>query len=314
MFITRVEASGFAGLGRLDLSFDRLVLHEAPPRALTALADALLLPFAACDAEACRALLRRWGCEGVTVEGAPLPEAASWERAPGLAAVLEPGGDGLCAVALTIQLDPPQFGRLRRESARDTRLVDALANGAVLHLRVGARFATGLDAVALDLLTCTIGGEPFAVAGSDRPPWLQPLLRGLAGRVQRGGVPASRWVERAGSYHHADQRSLRAAAAALRGAPLELGEVVVMPDGPAVYTEDAVVPVRHYGDRMAQLVGLVGAVHLSGADVLVVEHPPPELEAWLGRQVEGDPSPLEQVILLGGGGGAPYADEQAVGS
>jgi hypothetical protein len=102
----------------------------------------------------------------------------------------------------------------------------------------------------------------------------------------------------------AEQRSLRQAVAALAGLPARLGDVVVTPEGPAVLSGEAVVPVALFGERVAREVGIVGAVFLSGAEVLVLEDAPRGWSRWLSAQALEPGSPLEQLILLGERGGA----------
>ncbi|MFN7147659.1 MAG: hypothetical protein ACK4YP_28075, partial [Myxococcota bacterium] len=161
MFIERIEVAGFGGLRQFETTLGRATRLDGPPRALVALQDALLLAFASWDADALRALLARWGCVNPTLLGETLPEGAHWESAPGLQAVLDRRADGLVTVAITISLDPPQFGKLRKLAARDARLVDALAEGARLTVRVGARFGPRFDVIGLDPLAFVIGNEGF---------------------------------------------------------------------------------------------------------------------------------------------------------
>lgn len=303
MYVTHVEATGFGGLPTLAFELDRVARFDGPPRALTALADALMLAFAAWDHDTLRGLLARWHCEEVEVDGDGLPEAARWARAPGLASVLAPDHDGLLTVAITVSLDPPLYGRLRAQAARDPRLVDALAVGSAVTLRVGARFSPALDALAVDALGFQVGGESYAIAGADRPAWMTPFLRTLAGRFHRGPLPARRWGAAAASDRAADQHALRRAQAALRGPPLRLGTTVVLPDGPARLEPDAVVPVHRLGVRVENEVGIIGAVHLSGAEILLLEDPPRRWSRWLEEQALADGSPLEQIVLLNAPGG-----------
>ena len=140
MFIEAIETSGLAGLPKGSLSLERATRLAGTPRARLGLTDALRLAFGAWDRDVLAGLLTRWGCEGVEITGDPLPEGAHWQHAPGLGAVLE-SGDGLVTVSLNIVLDPPQYGKLRKLAARDARLIDALADGALLRVRVGARFS-----------------------------------------------------------------------------------------------------------------------------------------------------------------------------
>lgn len=303
MYVTQVEVAGLGGLPKAELPMDRFMRLDGPPRALTALADAVTLAFSIWDADVFRALLLRWGCGNPVIEGKTHPEAAQWEHGPGLRALLDPQGDGLLTVALRIQLDPPQYGRLRKEAARDPRLVDALSDGAMLTLRVGARFSPAFDALALDQIGFVVGDVAFAVAGSDRPAWMTPFLAGLTGRYVRGPIPPARWAVAAASYRREEQLALRRALRTLSSAPFALGEALVTPDGPAFLVEDAVVALPLLGEDVGRRVGTVGAVHLSGADVMLLEYPPSGLDEWLASQAESDGSPLEQVLLLGVPGG-----------
>lgn len=298
MYIERIEATGFGGLPALDTTLDRVARLDGRPRALAAVVDALLLAFAAWDTGALAALSARWGCRGTVVEGgAVLPEGAHWDAAPGLASVLGPDSEGLLTVGLTLALDPLQFRKLRTLAGRDPRLVDALAEGARLTVRVGARFSPALDAVGIDPLAFVVGGESFPIGGADRPIWMTPFLQGLVGRLWHGPLPAAKWGEKAASWRVEDQLALRRAAAALGGPLGGLGDVIVLPEGPAALEADAVVPVARMGAEA--VAGVVGAVHLSGAEVVIVERPDPAWLDWLAAQALEDGSPLEQVILLG---------------
>lgn len=303
MFIERVDVAGLGGLRKFEAHLERSTRLDGPPRALLALQDALLLAFASWDAETLKVLLARWGCANAVVQGEPLPEGAHWDHAPGLAAVLDPGADGLVTVGLTLSLDPPQFGRLRRLASRDPRLVDALAEGARLEVRLGARFSPGLDALALDPLSFVLGKESFPIAGAERPSWMTPFLQGLARRLWRGPLSGDAWGTAARSYKADDQRALARALAALAAPPASLGEAVALPDGPAIFEQESLVPMRHVGAAAVEAAGLIGAVFLSGAEILVVERPPAGWEDWLATQAEADGSPLEQVLIFGVPGG-----------
>ncbi len=330
MFIERVEISGLAAAPAVNLTVDRYSQFSGSPRARTGVADAITLAFAAWDRSLLEGLLRRWGCVDPVITGDPLPEAAQWSGAPGLAALVEHPEEGLLTVSLTLALDPPQFGRLRKEAVRDPRLVEALGEGAHLVVRIGARFSPGFDALALDPLAFIVGDAAFPIAGTERPTWMTPFLRGLGARCARGPAPASMWAERAASWRASDLVSLRRGLAALHGPPFDLGEVVALPDGLAVFVEKspdtpttpidrtlvplalqgqmtgaALVPLALYGDTIRAAVGLAAAVHLSGADVLIVDDPPPGWEAWFAEQAEAEASPVEQVLVFAATGGRP---------
>lgn len=305
MFIERVEIAGLAAAPSVHLHVDRFALFHGPPRVRSGVADALTLAFAAWDRELLERLLRRWGCTDITISGDPLPEAAQWTGAPGLSALVEHPEEALLTISLTLALDPPQFGRLRKEAVRDPRLVDALAEGAHLVVRIGARFSPGFDALALDPLAFIVGDAAFPISGSERPTWMTPFLRGLGGRCTRGPAPAGLWSDRAASWRGADLRALRRGLAALAAPPFDLGEVVALPDGLAAHVDGTLVPLRLFGEGTAAAVGLAGAVHLSGADILLVDEPPADWETWFAQQAEADGSPLEQVLVFAASGGRP---------
>ncbi len=315
MFIERVEITGLAAAPAVNLSVDRYVQFSGPPRVRTGVADAITLAFAAWDRVLLDRLLRSWGCVDPVITGDPLPEAAQWSGAPGLSALIEHPGEALLTISLTLALDPPQFGRLRKEAVRDPRLVEALGEGAHLVVRIGARFSPAFDALALDPLAFIVGDAAFPISGTERPTWMTPFLRGLGGRSARGPAPAAIWAERAASWRGADLTSLRRGLAALHGPPFHLGEVVSLPDGLAVVVERShapggqvertLVPVTLYGETMRIAVGLAGTVHLSGADVVIVDDPPAGWETWFAEQAEAEGSPVEQVLVFAATGGRP---------
>lgn len=305
MLIRSLETSGFGARGDTPVDLDRVTRLVGSADALAAVADALHLAFATWDRALLADLLDRWGCRNARIDADPQPVAAAWRPNPGLAGLLDPAGGGIVTVGITAELDPPLYGLLRKEAARDPRLVDALAEGATLTARTGFRFAPGLDGLGVEPLSLAIGGISFAQAGPDRPGWMPGLLRRLAGRLCRGAVGAATWSARAGSYLGPDRDALERALGALAAPPFSLGAGVMMPEGPAVRRGSRIVPISLLGQPAGRACGLVGAVHLSGAEILLVEDPPPGLEPWLAAAAEADGSPLEQVVLLGSPGGRP---------
>lgn len=300
MYIEQLELEGFAGLPYMQLSLERFSRLRGSPRALVALADAVHLAFSILDEGLFTSLLSRWGCQGIQVEKeGVLPEGAHWTEAPGLGSLLANPAEGLLKVSLSLSLDPPLYGRLRSKAARDPRLVEAIGGGARLKLGVGARFAPSFDAISLDLLVVEVGGISFPAQGSERPEWLLPLLGGLGRRLQRGPALES-WGTAARSWDSRQQQALKRAKAAAAASPFRLGELVVLPEGLGRLEAEALVPLRQLGAEAEQAVGLVSAVYLGGADVLLWEGQlPPGWRPWLGKQAEAQGSPLEQVILVG---------------
>lgn len=304
MYIEQLEVEGFAGLPLAQLRLERFSRLQGSPRARVAVADAIHLAFALLDEGLFRSLLGRWGCQNVTVEKeGNLPRGATWTEAPGLASVLAVPTEGLLKVNMRLSLDPPLFGRIRARATRDPRLVEAIGGGSSLRLGVGARFGPAFDAVSLDLLSLEIGGVSFPAQGSERPDWLLPLLAGIGRRLQRGAASEA-WGNAARSWDPRPHHALKRAQAAAAAPPFRLGELQVLPEGIGRLDSDALVPLRMLGAEAELAVGLVGAVHLGGADILLWEGAlPGPWKPWLGRQAEAEASPLEQVILVGAGAG-----------
>ena len=319
MYIEQLEIEGFAGLPFAQLALERFSRLRGSPRAQVAVADAIHLAFALLDEGLLQSLLSRWGCQGVEVEKeGNLPKGATWKEAPGLGSLLAVPSEGLLKVGMLLSLDPPLFGKIRAKANRDPRLVEAISGGSKLRLGVGARFGPAFDAMSLDLLTLEIGGVSFPAQGSERPEWLLPLLSGMGRRLQRGAAPES-WSSASRSWDPRQHHALKRAQAAAAAAPFRLGELRVLPEGVGRLEAEALVPLRQLGSEAELAVGLVGAVHLGGADVLLWEgaiHGP--WKPWLGRQAEAEASPLEQVILVGAGTGLsleePRLPSQSAGS
>lgn len=293
MYVDRLESSGFTGFASPGLELTRITRLDGPVRRRAAFADALLLPFAAIDPRALTTLVHGWGVQDAAIDA----EGATWAQAPWLASLTGPEGQVTSTVRLV--LDPPLYGVLRGHALRDPRLVDALAAGPTLTLVAGLRFSPAWDAVAVDLLSVRVGEVSFPTAGPDRPTWLDGVLRSLGRRLVRDAVPRARWLDAASSWAVAEQKVWGRARAALASSPAGLAEVLPLPGGPAVWDGDELVPVERVGGGRA--LELVGAVHLAGADVVLVQADQlsPAWVHWLAAQVEGDGSPLEQVLLLG---------------
>lgn len=300
MYIEHLELHGFSGLPEAQISLERFSCLGGSPRSRVAIADAIHLGLAILDESLFRELLERWGCRGVRIEkDGTLPGSATWDSAPGLAAMLAQPQEGLLKCQLTIALDPPLFGKLRAKAVRDVALVDAIGGGARLLLGVGLRFSPSFDAVSLDLLRVEVGGTSFPIAGSDRPEWLLPFLSSIGRRLQRGPAP-ERWGLAARSWEARQQHALKRATEAIARAPFRLGDLRVLPEGIGKLETEALLPLRQLGPEAERAVGMVGAVQLSGSDLLLWEEPlPASWRPWLSKQAEAENSPLEQVILLG---------------
>jgi hypothetical protein len=302
MLITRLQAQGFAGASSLTLRLQRVSLLSGPPRALVAVADALALGFSVLDDATFLPLLARWGLNA-TLERDATGVVAHWEPAAFLASYLA-SDTGIAKVHLTLDLDPPLFGRLRKLAGRDPRLVDALSGGSSLGLLVGLRFFPGWDGCSLEMLSVELGNISFPVAGSERPDWLSGFLKALGRRIQRGPCMDA-WAKAIRSWDGKQRRALDKALGSLKKRPFSLGDVRLTPDPDRALARlegDILVPLDRYGPEAISAAGLVGAAFLTGAEVLIWEGGLSKTWlSWLKKQAEAENSVLEQVIVLSEG-------------
>ena len=301
MYITAIHARGFRDLpdGRLD-DLGRGVDLKGPSPATTALGDAVELAFAALSTDGLDRLLRRWRLiaedEIPEITGSPFPDQASWtDRSTARSLVADPDKPNL-RVDITLSLDPPLYGLLRSESARDPRVGTALGQGGALSLSVGALFTRTFDTLALTLHAVRIGDESFPTREGERPHWMPRLLRALATRLHR---------------HDAATSASDTAAAALEALLSQdrhdawvAWSTALAPDGPVLRVARGAggapillgdeLPLRRHGARAVRDASLAASVHLSGADVVWAESARP----WLAAAVDGDASALEQVFRV----------------
>ena len=326
MLLERVRAEGFSGLPEVEVALSRFARLGGEARERRVLADAIHLGFGWLDRGLMEQLLRRWGCEApeVDLEDGRVG-AARWEAAPGLAARVA-GPDRTLRVTLELLVDPPLFGFLRELARRDLRLFGALTGGreedelragkvslARISISVAARFTADFGSVSVDPVALRIGAEAMPLAGAERPEWLPRLWQRIGRRVQRGPAP-QRWSEAARSWEAPVQHALGAGLSALKQRPFSLGTLRIMPEGLAQLNAQELVPLWQLGEEAELAAGLVAAVTLGGADVLLWEGDLPNAwRPWLARQAEAAGSPLEQVIWLSSRGEAPWqaADPKA---
>jgi hypothetical protein len=301
MYITAIHARGFRDLpdGRIA-DLDRLVDLKGPSPAVTALGDALELAFAALSEQGLTRLLRRWGLlgedEDPEITGSPFPDQASWTDQQTARALVDDVDTPRLRVDVTLSLDPPLYGQLRTEAARDPRIGSALGQGGDLTLSVGALFTKTFDTVAITLHAVRIGDESFPTREGERPHWMPRLLRALSARFWRhdATTPAHRTAAQAQAAMlsqrdyagwQAWSRALQPAGPVLRVAHGAGGTPILLGDD---------LPLRRHGARAVRDAGLAAAVHLSGADVVWAEADRP----WLADAVTGDASALEQVFRV----------------
>jgi len=303
VYVVSVQVRGFRDLSSATLAdCDRSTHLVGPSPAVTALGDAIELAFAALSHEQ----LHRWAIRvGLLPEGAPVTESEA-EFPDELLdcdpiasqALLAPVAKRALRVEVELHLDPPLFGQLRELAAREPRVVTALAERPTIRLAVGVLFTTTFDGLAIHLDTFAVGDVRFPVNGTERPHWLSRFLRGLRGRFHR--------------FDPADdlpRQLLDAATSRDRHASYTAWQDALQPDGPRLRvargTNDGPVllgnnlPLRRHGQAGLDRATLAAAIHLSGADILWAESE----DALLQAAVEADPSPLEQVFMVGPTGG-----------
>ncbi len=302
MFVERLEAHGFRHLPSTALAFSRFEAFDGAPLAMQALHDALMIPLALVDPEVLRELILNWRAQPIELnEEGGLASDANWSGGEGLGGLFAPDGDGLVRVSATYRLDPVLFGKLRASALRDPRLVDAMSGDATLHLSCGLRFASDFRTVSLDALRFAVGDVAFPTTGPDAPGWLLPMLRALRGRLTGLPLSALDWHPRASSWRAETQNRLRETLRALAAPPARLGHLVPLETGLGRLDGDALVPLHFVGAEAVRTAGWVGSALLRRPDILVAREAPCNAAwlRWWRAQVEGDNSPLEQVILLG---------------
>jgi hypothetical protein len=308
LLIRRFEVHGMSGLGPTQLEgLDRVVKVAGTPRARQALADALRLAMGAWSARGCREAFEALGCP-VELEGEGLPDEIHLLRPERIAPLLDPDGDRTLRMELELELDPPQFGRLRELAVRHPALVDALSGGARLTLGLGWVFTQDFSVAAFSIHRPRLGEVALDLEGG----WAPGFLAGLAGRGRVLGSGGPRLEDIAAADRSGDpdrRRALSALREALRRPPLSLGELRLVEAGGESWLcfDDDLLPLTALGPGAEEEVALAAGVFLDRAEILVVDRPgarsdrPRALRVWLARQAEEQGSPLEQLWMLGVG-------------
>ncbi len=315
MHIRRLAFEGLRALPDFEATGLRRVVPVAgTPAGRTAVADAITIALSVFSASDTQRAARDLGLgDACEVTGDGIPEELQVDR-PEVAAALFTGQRAF-KVKLDLELDPPQYGEIRAQALRDPRLVSALAaRDTTLGLGIGWVFTRDWQVAATSVLGVRLGDVELPLIGDDRPPWLSRFLAGLSGRVHRhraGTVDEPGHARAERSPDPAQRRAARAVRETLAGRPFGLGELQVVQGRSAwlgLPLGDALLPLRAHGPRVQHAVGLVQAVHQSGAEILVAEAPldlaerPRSLARWVRAQSEADGSALEQVFLFGEGG------------
>lgn len=321
MYIRSIAVSGLAGVERFQADdLGRLVRVAGPPRARTALADALTLalcPFSVADINAGAEALG-WGEVEIEAEwkDRPVADAVIIPRPHAVLRMVAPparrGQPFQVRVDLKLTMDPPQLEALRQAAIREPRLAPALVGGTPLEMSVGWLFTRDGVVGTPSLLGARLGD--VVVRPGELPDWFTPLLRGLQGRVLRrrpGDMNLDALAEADRSADPKRRAAVRAMSADLARAPFRLGHLSLIQledETIEVAFDDELVPLRALGPEASEAVGLVSAVHLHPCEVLALESPLALASnrgswlRWLTRQVEAEGSPLEQLWLFGAEG------------
>lgn len=316
MYLTAIEVEGLRAAPAFVAGDWSREVH--PPTGLVgvAVADALDLLVASLDAERTPRVLRRLGLAHRAdaldlLEVDHLPEQLALYDPAASSAFVDLDTTRQATVRVTIAPDPPFYGRLRELAVREPRLVTALGEDPDITLKAGWIWSHDLSMVAVGLSEVAVGGVAFPGTGAERPPWLAPLLREIAGRLWRVDPcePLAEVTERlyaASVSHDADRRHrYERAATALAGPPFALGRLAWVRGASGVEPRfgDALLTARQCGHAAAGALRLVEAVHLRAPDVLIAELPggAEARAAWLVAATRGDDATLEQVIVIGEG-------------
>ena len=316
MRLTTLHVEGLRSADGLELHRPGSVRVLPDGPAGIGIVDALQLLVAACDpARTARTL--------VALGVAPDVDAVELLEEGGLpvqvtvtdgdaGSLIDDGRSRTARIRATFELDPPLFGTLRQQAVRDPRLVSALSE-ATLSLTVGWMWTTDLGTASVGLLAVAVGGSSFPTTGSERPAWLGPLLREVAGRIR--SVPdldevglAARLQNALLSSNPETRSRAQRTCDALATAPFHLGRVELVRLGTGVRPcfGPRLLRARTFGHAATSALNLAITVLLDQPDLLMTvgagAHLPEDAVLdWLREAADGEQAVLEQVLLARGG-------------
>jgi len=310
MLIDALDIQGLkSACGWSEASLGARVDLPAAPEGV-AIADAVAMVEAVLSPDRFVDIATRLGIVGpdheIFMDDAGFVEQAVELDVEGVDAILADLGNRRVTIAATLVLDPPLFGRLREESMRDPRVMTALGQTPTITLKVGWLFSMSRQAVSVGVLDLRVGDTPFALNKSERPSWMNGLLRAIGGRLgsadwtERISAVTRRLQQASVSADPAKRRGYRRVAEALEKAPFELGhlELIGLGDDVLAAFGPDLIRARLLGPRAYRALRLAEAALLRAPDVLVVEEATPQESAWLVACIEGEDATLEQVWIL----------------
>lgn len=301
MYLSRVQLEGFRGAAHADVEGGRVGAASGP------VGDAIDLLSAALAPDRARVVAERlgwWGAQSAVVgEGADV--GLQGLHAPSVTALL---ADEVRAVTVegALALDPPLYGRLREHAVRDPRMVVALGQEPVVHVKVGWLFAKDRTSAHPTVLHFRVGDVGFETGGKDRPAWLPDLLVELGRRFHRTdpfespSVVAARLLAAALSPDPRVRAGYERMGGEVGRAPFHVpapglvraGERLDLVFGPELLT------ARQVGRVAVDAVRWAEAAFVVRPDVLVVDEAGADAHrGWWSALVESDDAPVEQVWL-----------------
>lgn len=199
-------------------------------------------------------------------------------------------------VTLTLQPDPPLFGRLRNAVLRDPAQAAGLQKG-TLSARIGWLFTPDYRFATRDRLGASLGDVSVPRTST----WIGPLLTELVQRIVHVGehlpLQALHAAELSAESEQRDSAD-RALTFASTHFGLDLRLVRTDRLEPAIGPD--LRPLHWFGPAAARHLRLVLTTELLQPDVLLVPYTPDEQErAYLDARLDGDHAVLEQVLVAG---------------
>lgn len=312
MRLATLSIEGLAGAPSWSASLEEAQALPAPPLGM-AIADGLALFAAGLDGDRATPILSRMGLARGDEE-LYFDDPGFLEQANGLdpyevEALLDLEAGRRVTITGTIELDPPLFGRLREESLRDPKMLAALGEDPTVTLKVGWLFSSDRAAASVGVLEVKVARTSFPTGRSERPRWMNGLLRDVGRRL--GGVGADASADALGEQLLAAALSadpeVRARYArladAMDAAPFHLGRLELVRRGDRVQLAfgPALVRARQLGPGALRALRVAHAALVVAPDVLVVEDPAgSDWSDWLAARITGDHATLEQVLWMPG--------------
>lgn len=286
-----------------------VVLPAAP--AGMAIGDGIALMAGALGGPRTLAVLARCGATAddpeLILDDRRFPEQVVGLDPVGVDALLDDESGRKVIVSARMTLDPPLFGQLREESMRDPKMLAALGEDPSVLVRVGWLFSQDLRAVSIGVLEVQVAQTAFPTGRSERPQWMDRLLRSIGERL--GGMGgerteaelAERLLTASLSPDPDMRRGFARVAESMIHPPFSLGRLELLRgvNGAAAAFGDGLVRARQLGPRAVRALRLAEAALIRCPDVLVVEDSAAApWSDWLVELTTGEDATLEQVWTL----------------